>query len=146
MAIVVNVLAFAGLLWVQLQPPIVIDDVAFPLFDPSLSTTWLPWFLLVLLAEMVFTIVLFSRGRWTLTFAVINAALGAAFAVPVLYLWQNDLLLNPALVTEISASTGSAWIGASGTVTALVIVVIVAIDAIDGFRKARRAALIPGPA
>ena len=146
MTMAVNVLVFAGLLWIQLQPPIVIDGVAYPLFDPALWSLWLPWFLLVLVAEMLFAIVLFVRGRWTWTFAAINAALGAAFAIPALYLWQNDLLLNPELVAKISASAGSTWIGASGTITAIVIVVIVVFDGIDGFRKARRAAQPVRPA
>jgi MFS family permease len=137
--IVVNMLVFAGLLWVQLQPPIVVDGQAFALLDPDLWGFWLPWFLLVLLAETLFTIALFVRGRWTWAFATINAALGAAFAVPALYLWSNDLLLNPALVDQISASTGSTWIGVSGAITMTVIVVVVIWDAIDGFRKARRA-------
>ena len=37
-------------------------------------------------------------GRWT--FAAINAALGAAFAIPAVWLLQNDLLFNPALVAR----------------------------------------------
>ena len=134
-----NVLVLAALVWVQLQPSIVIDGQAFALFDPSLWSFWLPWFIAVLIGEVLLTVARFLRGRWTLGFAVLNAALGAAFALPALYLWQNDLLLNPALVDAISVSTGSAWIGATGTITAIVIVVIVVFDAVDGFRKARRA-------
>lgn len=137
--VVINLLVFAGLLWVQLQPPIVVDGQTFALFDPDLWGLWLPWFLLVLLAETLFAIALFVRGRWTWAFATVNAALGAAFAVPAVYLWSNDLLLNPALVDQIAASTGSAWIGVSGAITMTVIVVVVIWDAIDGFRKARRA-------
>lgn len=137
--ITVNVLVIAGLLWVQLQPPIVVDGQAFALFDPALWAFWLPWFLLVLVGETLFTVALYLRRRWTWTLASINAALGAAFALPAVYLWSNDLLLNPALVDQISASTGSTWIGVSGAITMTVIVVIVAWDAIDGFRKARRA-------
>lgn len=135
----INVLVIAGLLWIQLQPPIVVDGQAFALFDPALWAFWLPWFLVVLIGETLFTVALFVRGRMTWTLATINAALGAAFALPAVYLWSNDLLLNPALVDQISASTGSTWIGVSGAITMTVIVVIVAWDAIDGFRKARRA-------
>ncbi len=139
MTLVFNVLVIAGLLWIQLQPPIVIDGQAFALFDPALWAFWLPWFLVVLVAETLFTVAIFIRGRWTWWLASINAALGAAFVVPAVYLWSNDLLLNPALVAQVSASTGSTWIGVSGAITMTVIVVIVAWDAIDGFRKARRA-------
>lgn len=137
--LVVNILVIGGLLWVQLQPPITIDGSAYPLFDPALWSFWLPWFIVVTVLEIVFTVVLYLRGRWTYTFAVINAVLGAAFAVPALFLWQNDLLLNPDLVAAITASTGSRWLEVSGTITAIAIVAIVAWDAIDGFRKAYQA-------
>ncbi len=134
-----NVLVLAALVWVQLQPVIVIDGQAFALFDQALWSFWLPWFIVVLIGEVVLTVVRFLRGHWTWPLAVANAALGAAFALPALYLWQNDLLLNPDLVAAISASAGSAWIGVTGTITAIVIVVIVTWDAVDGFRKARLA-------
>lgn len=137
--VVVNILVIAGLLWVQLQPPISIEGTAYPLFDPALWSFWLPWFIVVTVVEIVFTVVLYLRGRWTYTFAVINAVLGAMFAVPALYLWQNDLLLNPDLVAAISAQTGSEWLSVSGTITAIAIVAVVAVDAIDGFCKAWRA-------
>ncbi len=137
--VVVNILVIGGLLWVQLQPPIQIEGSAYPLFDPALWSFWLPWFIVVTVLEIVFTVVLYLRGRWTYVFAVVNAVLGAAFAVPALYLWQNDLLLNPDLVAAISASTGSRWIEISGTITAIAIVAVVAWDAIDGFRKAYQA-------
>jgi uncharacterized membrane protein len=65
--------------------------------------------------------------------------LGAAFAIPAVYLIQNDLLLNPELVAAITASTGSTWLSVTGTITMVVIVAITVWDAIDGFRKARRA-------
>lgn len=137
--IVANAFVVAGLLWVQLQPPIVIDGSALPLFDPALWSFWLPWFLVVTVGEILFTVALFVRGRWTWSMAVINAALGAAFAIPLVYLIQNDLLLNPALVDAVTATSGSAWLAVTGTVTAVVVALIVGWDAIDGARKARRA-------
>lgn len=136
-----NVLVLAALVWVQWQPLIAIDGEAFALFDPALWSFWMPWFIAVLISEVLLTVARFLRGRWTWPLANVNATLGAAFALPVLYLWQNDLLLNPELVTKVSASAGSTWIGVTGTITAIVIVVIVAIDAIDGFRKARQATI-----
>jgi uncharacterized membrane protein len=137
--IIVQVIVLGGLLWVQFQPPIVIDGQAFPLFDPALWSFWLPWFIVVLVAEIVMAVGVFLRGRWTIPFAIANAVLGAAFAIPAIYLIQDDLLLNPELVAAITASTGSTWVGVTGTITMVVIVVITAWDAIDGFRKARRA-------
>lgn len=91
--------------------------------------------------ETVLTIALFVRQRWTYPFALANAILGAAFAIPALYLLQNDLLFNPALVEKIAAATGGgAWIDTSALITGVVVAVVIAWDTIDGFRKARRAA------
>jgi hypothetical protein len=134
--VIANVVVVAAILWVQLQPPIVLDGQPFPLFDPSLWSFWLPYFIVVSVVEIVFTIVLYMRGRWTWTFAVINAALGAAFAIPVVWLLQNDLLLNPALVAEVGTATDGTWLDVTGIVIGVTVVVIVAGDAIDGFRKA----------
>ena len=139
--LVFNVLVIAGLLWVQLQPPITIEGSAYPLFDPALWSFWLPWFLVVTVLEIAFTIVLYLRGRWTWTFAVINAGLGAAFAIPAVYLLQNAMLLNPELVAAIQAQAPGDWLSVTTLITAIVIVVVAAWDAVDGFLKARRAAL-----
>jgi hypothetical protein len=135
----VNALVLAGLVWVQLQPPIVIEGEAFPLFDPALGSLWLPWFIGALVLEIVFTIAVWMRGRWTTAYAIGNAILGAAFAIPAVYLLANDLLLNPALVEAINEATGGGWLRPTATITAIVIIAVVTWDAIDGFRKARRA-------
>ena len=137
--IVGYVLLIAGLLWVQLQSPIIIDGAAFPLFDPSLGSFWLPWFVVVIVLELVFTVVLYLHGRWTWAFAVVNALLGAAFAIPAVYLIQNGLLLNPELIAAIEAETPAGWLSISSLITSVVVVAVVVWDAFDGFRKARRA-------
>jgi hypothetical protein len=134
--VIANLFVAGAILWVQLQPPIVIDGAAFPLFDPSLWSFWLPYFLGVTVLEILFTVVLYLRGRWTWTFAMVNAALGAAFAIPALWLLQNDLLFNPALVARITEATGGTWLDVTGVVIGVSVVAIVAWDAIDGFRKA----------
>ncbi len=137
-----NVVAGIGLLWVQLQPPIVIDGQAFALFDPALWSFWLPWFLVVTVLEVLFAVALYMRGRWTWGFAAINAALGAAFAIPAVYLISADLLFNPALVAKVDAAATDAsgtWLEVTGITFACVIVAIVAWDTIDGFRKAHAA-------
>lgn len=137
-----NVVAGIALLWVQLQPPIVIDSQAFALFDPALWSFWLPWFLVVTVLEVLFAVALYVRGRWTWGFAAINAALGAAFAIPAVYLISADLLFNPALVARVeAATTGNAgtWLEVTGIVIACTVVAVVAWDAIDGLRKAHAA-------
>lgn len=140
--VMANIFVAVGLLWMQLQPPIVLDGEAFPLFDPALWSFWLPWFLVVTLVEILFAIALYLRGRWTYGFAAANALLGAAFAIPAVYLLQNNLLFNPALVAKVQGATegtSGTWLEVTGIVIGTTVVVIVAWDAIDGFLKARRA-------
>jgi hypothetical protein len=137
--VIANAAVVAGILWVQLQSPIVLDGQAFPLFDPALWSFWLPYFLVMTLVEIAFTVVLYLRGRWTWAFALMNAGLGLAFAIPAIWLLQNDLLFNPALVAAIDAATGGTWLEVTGIVIGVTVVAIVAWDAIDGFRKAHAA-------
>ena len=92
--LVFDVLVIAGLLWVQLLPPISIGGVAYPLFDPALWSFWLPWFIAVMVLEIGFAILLAMRGRWTWTFAVTMPCLGPPSGSPFVYLASNGLLLN----------------------------------------------------
>ena len=134
-SLIANALVAVVIVWQQLRPPIEIDGEATPLFDPALWSFWLPWFLGVTLLEMAFAVVLYLRGRWTWPLAVGNALLGAAFAIPAIYLVQNGMLLNADIVDPIKAA-GGRWLDVSVSVTAFVIAIIVAWDAFDGFRKA----------
>ncbi len=127
----------AAIVWVQVAKPIVIDGTAFALFDPAVSV-WL-WYLVGLtLAEIVFALALYRRGRWTWAYAVANAVLAAALAIPVVWLIREDLLLNPALVDAIDAQTGGNWLEPTMIITAFVFAFIAVIDSVDGFRKAWR--------
>ena len=138
-ALVANILLIAALVWVQTSSPFVIDGQAFPLFDPALWSFWLPWFIVIAVLEIVFTVAVYLRGHWTYTYAVGNALLGAAFAIPALYLLSNHLLFNPAFVDALADATGE-WLQITTVITGVVIAAVVVWDAIDGFLKARRAA------
>ena len=141
--LVFNVLLIVALLWVQLAPPIVIDGDAYPLFDPALWSFWLPYFIVVTLVEILLAIAIFARGHMTWTFATLNALLGAAFAIPAVYLLQNGLLFNPALVAKVESTTGSGqWFDWTATFTSAILLIIVGFDALDGFMKARRASML----
>ena len=127
----------ATIVWVQVAKPIVIDGAAFQLFDPAVSV-WL-WYLVGLtVAEIVFALALYRRGRWTWAYAVVNAILAAALAIPVVWLIRENLLLNPALVDAVDAKTGGSWLEPTMTITAFVFAFIAVIDSVDGFRKAWR--------
>jgi hypothetical protein len=134
-----NVLLIVGLLWVQFAPPIVIDGVAYPLFDPALWSFWLPYFIAITVVEIVLAIVVFRRGRWTWATAALNALLNAAFAIPAVYLLMNDLLFTPQLVAAIDSATGGQWLGFTTAFTSAIVLLIVGWDSIDVFLKAHRA-------
>ena len=140
----VNVVVLVGLLWVQLRSPIVVEGEAVPLFDPAIWSFWLPWFIVVTLLEIALTIAVYVHGRWTFPAAVGNALLGAAFAIPAVYLLANGLLLNPVIVDAIT-DAGGTWLEVTTTITAVVIVGIVVWDAIDCFRKVRSGSSQPAP-
>ena len=145
-AIVANVVVILVIVWGQAMALVTIDGTSYALFDPSLSSTWLPWFIAVAGIEILFAIALYLRGRWTWGLAIVNALLNAAFAVPAVWLLQNDLLFNPALVDRLDAIAGGAWFAPTTSVITVVIVIIVAIDTLDGFRKAWRTSSQAGPA
>ena len=137
-AIAANVFTIAALLWVQFASPFVIDGASIPLFDPALWSFWLPWFIVVAALEIVFTVAVYRRGHWTYAYAIGNAVLGAAFAIPALYLLSNHLLFNPAFVDAIGADSGD-WLQLTTLITGITIAAVVGWDAIDGFLKAWRA-------
>jgi hypothetical protein len=139
-SIAANVFVMVAIVWQQVQAPIVLEGQAYPLFDPALWSSWLPWFLVVAGLEIAFSITLHGRGRWTWALALVNALLAAAFAIPAVGLLQNDMLLDPALVAQLDTMTEGTWSGVVTPIITIVVVMATAWDAIDGFRKAYRTA------
>lgn len=132
------VFAAVFIVWQQAVAPIVIDGQSYPVLDPALWSFWLPWLLVVIGLELVFTGALYLRGRWTWPFAVVNAGLAAASAIPAIWLLQTGQFWNPAAV---DALTGLGAGGAIGTISAIIaisVAVIAGWDAVDGFLKAAR--------
>ena len=130
------VVAIGALIWQQAAAPIAIDGVGHPLFDPALWSFWIPWFLVLLVLEIVFTWVRWLRGGWTWTLAVVNVVLNLAFVIPAVWLVQTGTLLDPGLVTAIDAKVGSAWLQPTISIGMVIAVAISAWDAFDGFRQA----------
>ena len=133
-------LLFAGvfIVWQQVAAPITVGGQSYPVFDPALWSFWLPWFLVVIGLELVFTGALYAAGRWTWPFAIMNALLAAAFAIPAVWLIQTDQLFNPAAADALAAAGFGGAIAPTGVIIAVSIAVISAWDAIDGFLKASR--------
>jgi hypothetical protein len=122
------------------QPPFYIDGRTVPFFDPALADQWFAWFLVVAVLEIGFTIVAYAARRWTWTFAVINAILAAAFAIPAVWLLQTGQVLSPDAVAGMERIAAGASLAPTAAVAAMAIVIIGGLDALDGFRKARRGA------
>lgn len=140
LALSIGGLVFAGvfIVWQQVAQPIVVGGVAYPILDPALWSFWLPWFLVVIGIEVAFTALLYRAGRWTVPFAIVNAVLAAAFAVPAFWLLQTDRLWNPAAVTALQEAGYGGAIAPMTVIIALSILVISAWDAADGGLKAYR--------
>jgi hypothetical protein len=142
------VFAAVFIVWQQAVAPIVIDGVSYPILNPALWSFWLPWFLVVIGLELVFTGLLYLRGRWTWTFAVVNAVLAAASAVPAIWLIQTGQLWNPAAVDALTSLGAGGAVAPISAIIAVSVAVIAGWDAVDGFVKAARtprtSATVPG--
>jgi hypothetical protein len=128
--------AAIALVWQQTAMPITIDGTSYPLFNPDLWSFWLPYFLVVLGAEILFHVALYLRGSWSVPFATINTVLNLAFAIPALWLWSNGLLFDPGLVAALDEMGLAAAFRPAGIVIAVVVVAATGWDVIDGWRKA----------
>lgn len=134
-------LALLGMLivWQQVRPPVRTDDGNLPVLDPDLWSFWLPVVLVVIVAEMVFEVIKYRLGGWTMRTAVANLVMGAIFAAPMVYLAASERLINPAVVEAIQVQW--AEFDAAGAHLAIVVVslVIWVWDSVEGFWKARAA-------
>ena len=120
------------------QPPFQVVGGTVPFFDPALDPAWAAWFVGVAVLQIAFTVLVYAARRWTLPIAVVNAALGAAFAIPAVWLLQAGRLLNPEVVAEMERIGAGASLAPTTAVISVVIIGIVAWDAIDGFLRVRR--------
>ncbi|HEY8590963.1 MAG TPA: permease prefix domain 1-containing protein [Naasia sp.] len=132
-------LAVGALIWQQFNS-VFQDDAgnAIPLFNPELWSFWLPYFIVLLIAEIPFALAVWRTGRWTFRLAAINTVLNLLFAVPAVWLLLTDQVVNPAF----AAATGGRWLAWSIGITATVVLAICVYDVIDGFLKARRASAV----
>lgn len=135
-AVVSSVVVILVLAW---GPPFIVQGHSVPFFDPALRATWFPWLIAVAVARIVFTLIVYASGRWTWPTAAVNAALDAAFALPLLWLLQTGQLLSPETVAEMESIGAAAAIGPTTAVVMVTIVAFTGWDALDGLLRARRA-------
>jgi hypothetical protein len=114
------------------------DGTTIPFFDPEMWSFWFPFFIVVLVVEMVFAIVKHRVGRWTWPLAAVNFVLNAAIAIPAIYLLTTEQIFNPEFFAEIGWGTEPAGGGTLVLVSSLVIGLIALWDVFDGFRRASR--------
>jgi len=124
------------IVWQQFGLPWVDALETIPLLDPDLWSFWIPYFLVLILLEMLFAIAIYAWG-WNWWLAVANLVLNVAFVVPALWLFTTGQLINP----EALEAIGWPWGDAGDVVVPLIIVVVIGVavwDVIDGVIKTVR--------
>jgi hypothetical protein len=134
------IVLFIGALFFQREVSPFTDSAGdpVPFLNPALWSSWIWYFIGVLVLEIVFEIVKYRIGRWTWTLASINLALAVLFVIPALWLLGNDMLVNPEFLSALAdedLNAAGRWIT---TTVAMTIAIVTAIDVGEGFWKARR--------
>jgi hypothetical protein len=130
---IVFLLVLRGLTWTDSQTGQQISILA-----PELTDFWLPFLAIVLLVLIGFRIVLYLLGRWTMAMAVAHTLIELAFAIPVVYLALNGLLVNPAFAASVGYPPLAEGDGPVMILIAIGVVLVTAWEIVDGFRQARR--------
>lgn len=110
------------------------DGTAVPVLHPDLWPVWTGVLVALVAAEIVLTILVYARGRWTIGLAAVNTVIGALFAGVVVWLASADRLVNPAFL-EVTGGDSLTWLS-NGIIAATV--VIAAWDVIDVWVKTLR--------
>lgn len=137
-AALLSYLLFIGLILWQQNIWVVrsAGDQPTALLDPRLWSFWLPWFIGVATLELLFAIVSFGIGRWTMTLAWVNVLLNLLFAVPACWLLGTNRVIDPSFLELFSLP--AEIVTTVSTVIQLAIVVVAVLDVVHGFVRARR--------
>jgi hypothetical protein len=106
------------------------------LLDPRLWSFWLPWFIGVATLELLFAVVSFGIGRWTMPLAWVNVLLNLLFAVPACWLRGSNRVLDPNFLELFAVPAG--LVATVSTVAQFAIVAVAVLDVARGFVRARR--------
>lgn len=125
------------ILWQQVSPPFFDGPgEAIAVLDPDLWSFWLPYFLVLIVLEMLFAVAIYLGG-WNWPLAIANLVLNVAFTVPALWLLATGQLFNPAFLDAV----GWPWGEAAGVTTTVLVIVFIGVavwDVIDGVIKTVR--------
>lgn len=132
-------LAFTALIWDQTVGLIWIFDERVSLLNPELWPWTMAGLLGLIVLEIVFTIVLYRRGGWTVPMAGINTALNLLVFSWFISLIVRGELFSAELLTKAGDSgVGTESIGTLITLFACLVGVIAVWDIIDGWVKTYR--------
>ena len=124
------------IVWQQFGLPWVGALESIPLLDPELWSFWIPYFLVLIVLEMLFAIAIYAWG-WNWWLAAANLVLNVAFVVPAVWLFTTGQLINP----EALEAMGWPWGDASDVIAPIIVVVVIGVaawDVIDGVIKTVR--------
>ncbi|MCO7273465.1 permease prefix domain 1-containing protein [Cellulosimicrobium cellulans] len=85
------------------------DGTAVPVLQPDLWPVWTGVLVALVAVEIVLTILVYARGRWTVGLAVANTVVGVLFAAAVVWLASADRLVNPAFL-EVTGGDSVTWL------------------------------------
>ncbi|SFR85802.1 hypothetical protein SAMN05428970_3222 [Agromyces sp. CF514] len=108
-----------------------------PLLSPDLWSFWIPYLFVLIALEAAFAVWIF-RSDWNWANALVNVALNAAFAIPVIWLFIEGRLFSAEFLALIEPhlDADAQWV--LSVLFVAVIVGVCAWDAIDGIIKAAR--------
>ncbi|MGI9821702.1 permease prefix domain 1-containing protein [Agromyces sp. Marseille-Q5079] len=129
-AVVLVLQQFVGVPWVD-------DLQSVPLLAPELWSFWLPYFLVLIGAEILFAFAVYGWG-WNWWLAGANLVLNVAFTVPAMWLFLTGQLINPQVLDVMKWP----WGDAGPIIVAIIVIVVIGAsiwDVVDGGVKAFRA-------
>jgi hypothetical protein len=120
---------FVGVPWVE-------GLASVPLLSPELWSFWLPYFLVLIAAEIAFAFALYAWG-WNWWLATVNLVLNVAFTVPALWLLLTGQLIDEQVLEVMKWP----WGESAPIIVAILVAVVIAAaiwDVVDGAVKAYR--------
>jgi len=126
----------AALVLQQFEPWASPDGSAVPLIDPVHWALLLPYLLGLLAASVALSVATHLQRRRTWWGAALHAALSAAFLVPVLWLWSQGRLVNPAFDAAVGIDAAGDTVRTVGIVLGIIAGAVALGDIAGGFRGA----------
>jgi len=112
----------------QFEPWASGDGTPVPIVDPAHWGFLLPYLLGILAASVALAVATYLQRRRTWWAAGIHALLSAAFLVPVLWLWTQGLLVNPAFNAAVGVDAAGDTVRTVGIVLGIIAGAVALLD------------------